>query len=155
MKSLRRWIGLGIFPLLLACSSGSLTPSDGDSPTADDETQPSEHETEMNARHCSECMNSTCSEPYQRCLPKDPNSCANLNVCIKRCTVASCAYDCGGHWAVSPEATEFYSCVSDGCEACFPGATDTSHGTCMACLQTCHGLPDCCAGPGCLCEGAC
>jgi len=150
---------LALLSLGLACSSSPVPAEDLD-PTAD-EPEP-EPETETGAdgsgsasRECTQCMTSVCSAKYQLCLPKDPNGCANLGLCIARCSVASCMYECGGNWAISPEANDYYSCVSSGCAECFPDAEPSVGKACQECLLSCRGLPECCAGNGCLCEESC
>jgi hypothetical protein len=103
--------------LVLGCSSSRLSPDARDS--AADEPEASSHQDAPEPRECGESLSRACHESYERCLPKDPNGCANLNLCFKRCSALSCAQDCGGYWAISPEAREFFACLTSDMDACF------------------------------------
>ena len=142
--------------LLVGCSSAPLDTPQRDSATSEPgPIQEASADAPVASLECTQCLTRECKGTYDRCLPKDPNGCANLNLCIRRCSAVSCMYDCGGNWAVSPEAVEYYSCVVSGCDACFPPEEAPVVKACQACLQSCHGLPDCCAGDGCLCQQEC
>lgn len=108
---------LALLVLVLGCSSSPLAREADDNNANEPESIPAESVPE--ARECSESLSLSCKVSYETCLAKDANGCANLSMCIKRCSVASCAQDCGGFWAISPEARDYYACLASGFEACF------------------------------------
>lgn len=104
---------------MLGCSSSPLPPEARDS-AADDHAANPEPPPPPPANDCSEALNLSCKADYEHCLAKDPNGCANLNMCFQRCSEASCAYECGQYWAISSEARDYYACLAEGFAACFP-----------------------------------
>jgi len=72
----------------------------------------------------------------------------DCNSCVTHCLNKDCGPNgCGGSCGVCPEGKK---CSVSG--LCINNSSDDP---CTNCLSTCHGLPGCCTGCGCLCEDDC
>ncbi len=109
---------VALFLLVVGCASSPLPPEDRDSAAQPPAANPAPPPPAL-ANDCSEALSLSCKSDYEHCLAKDPNGCANLNMCFQRCSDAACADECGQFWAISFEARDYYACLADGFEACF------------------------------------